>query len=626
TDTPPQVTTTTPINTATVGANQAVTLNFTETVNIAAGAFTFTCNATPITGGFNTSVVLPASAVTTITLTPVNPLPFGANCVVTAISSLVVDSDPVDPPNFLDGDNSGDLIDDVDNFVLNFTVDAQATENTTQVEIANVPSPIAGAVNVDLDTNIVVTFSEAVNVNLTSFALDCGGAIAFTVSGSGTATITVDPTPATLPINTLCSFDIIAANITDVDTFDPPDLLDADVNYTFTTVNDNPPSVDFAEAEVGGVFTALPLGVGQFADPDTDLRITFDEAVTVTGNWAQLDCTTSGIQDVTSGLGVTDADPVFTLNPATDLTPGEACQLTIFGANISDDDAIDPPDTMLADAVFTFTVQDTAPRVITVTSTPASASINPNNQTVTLNFTENVDIAAGGITWTCGSAVTFTPALPQNNVNTITLTPTTTLPSGTCTVFLESTLITDTDTVDGPDELDGDFNFDINNGDADDYSFIFFIDAPPQVSNATVEVGGVPTFLPLGGAQRADVDTNIVVNFNENIDATVAGVTLECDSVPVPFAGLPVTNNTSITVNPTSDLPGGATCTITMVFTEISDTDTFDPPNLFDGNFDLIEGPSLAFVFITQQMANDDAYTVTPHLTYTSPTGVRAND
>ncbi|HRF98912.1 MAG TPA: hypothetical protein PLZ51_27065, partial [Aggregatilineales bacterium] len=37
-------------------------------------------------------------------------------------------------------------------------------------------------------------------------------------------------------------------------------------------------------------------------------------------------------------------------------------------------------------------------------------------------------------------------------------------------------------------------------------------------------------------------------------------------------------------------------------------------------------GGDYVITFTTQSIAVDDAYTVTPHLTYTSPTGVRNND
>ncbi|HRF98455.1 MAG TPA: hypothetical protein PLZ51_24780, partial [Aggregatilineales bacterium] len=104
------------------------------------------------------------------------------------------------------------------------------------------------------------------------------------------------------------------------------------------------------------------------------------------------------------------------------------------------------------------------------------------------------------------------------------------------------------------------------------------------------------------------------------------GVTLDCGFGAVPFAGLPVAGVNVITINPTANLPGDALCSVVVVFTDVTDSDAFDPPNQLDGNLDLIEGPSFGFSFQTQAIANDDAYTVTPHLTYISPTGVRAND
>src|SRR5690606_14360500 len=150
-----------------------------------------------------------------------------------------------------------------------------------QVEVGGVLTAAAGASNVDLDTSIVVTFSEAVTIGLTSLDLECPAAtdITFTVAGSGTTTMTIHPTPATLPTNTLCDFDIIAANATDGDAIDAPDTLAADTNLTFSTVNDDPPAVNTAEVEVAAAFTALPLGVGSYADTDTDIRLSFTEAV-----------------------------------------------------------------------------------------------------------------------------------------------------------------------------------------------------------------------------------------------------------------------------------------------------------------------------------------------------------
>ncbi|MBK7144983.1 MAG: Ig-like domain-containing protein [Xanthomonadales bacterium] len=139
----------------------------------------------------------------------------------------------------------------------------------------------------------------------------------------------------------------------------------------------------------------------------SNVVVTFDEAVTVAGNWAQLVCTTSGTRSVGAGtLAVTDADPVFTLNPTVDLTAGESCTLTVFAMQVTDDDAIDPPNTMPVDFTSNFVTQDLAPQI--TGTTPVAAAVVNQNQTLTLNFSESVDVAAGAINWSCGGAVAFT--------------------------------------------------------------------------------------------------------------------------------------------------------------------------------------------------------------------------
>lgn len=515
-DSAPQVASSTPANFGSVDPIQSIALNFNEAVDIAAGAFGFSCNGSPLSGGFTTSVTLPATAVSSITLTPVNPLLFGGgttSCLVTAESTAITDADAVDPPSELDGDSSGDLVDgDADDFQLNFFVDSA-------------------------------------------------------------------------------------------------------------------PEISSAEVEVGNIFTSLPLGGAQAVDVDTGLRLIFSEAVTPIGDWAELNCSASGVQSVAGGLAVTDADPVFVLNPATNLFPGEACTLTVFAAQVDDDDASDPPTGLQADAVYNFSVTDVSPQVLPPT-VPANAATVADSQVVVINFSESVDLAAGSIAFDCGVPVAFTPSLPQTNVSGITLTPNAALPAGsTCAVTLESTLITDVDATDPPNELDGNASSDLTDGDADDFVLTFDVDTAPSPLNLTVEVAGVPSFLPLGGGQFVDADTNIAIQFSESVDVAPSGITLECPAgSPVAFAGLPVSGNTSVVVNPVGDLPGGALCVVTLTHTGISDADSFDPPDRLDGNGDGTEGDSISFSFTTLSTANDDAYTVTPHLTFAAPTGVVVND
>ena len=83
-----------------------------------------------------------------------------------------------------------------------------------------------------------------------------------------------------------------------------------------------------------------------------DIVITFSEPVTVTGTWYDITCASSGNHIAV----VTDADPVFTLNPDTDFQALESCTVSIYASGVADDDTEDPPDNMAADYIFSFSV------------------------------------------------------------------------------------------------------------------------------------------------------------------------------------------------------------------------------------------------------------------------------
>ena len=59
---------------------------------------------------------------------------------------------------------------------------------------------------------------------------------------------------------------------------------------------------------------------------------------------------------------MTGGPTTFTINPNTDFTAGESCTVTIVAAQVTDQDANDPPDNMAANFVFTFAI-DAAPSV-----------------------------------------------------------------------------------------------------------------------------------------------------------------------------------------------------------------------------------------------------------------------
>lgn len=98
-------------------------------------------------------------------------------------------------------------------------------------------SPINGAIDVATGSNISITFSESVNATGSSFSIECptGSPQSFSLSSSPSTTFTLDPT-SDLPNNTLCTVTVFASQITDDDANDPPDNMEANHVFSFTTV------------------------------------------------------------------------------------------------------------------------------------------------------------------------------------------------------------------------------------------------------------------------------------------------------------------------------------------------------------------------------------------------------
>jgi len=95
--------------------------------------------------------------------------------------------------------------------------------------------PANGAANVPLNSNITINFNEAVNVAGSWFTLSCvtSGAHTATVSG-GLTTFTLDVNTDFAP-NENCTLTVVAANVTDQDIIDPPDNMNADFSFGFST-------------------------------------------------------------------------------------------------------------------------------------------------------------------------------------------------------------------------------------------------------------------------------------------------------------------------------------------------------------------------------------------------------
>lgn len=352
------------------------------------------------------------------------------------------------------------------------------------------------------------------------------------------------------------------------------------------------------------VFTIVPANNATAVAINNNVVVAFSEAVNATASAFSLECPVgTPVTFIAAPLLPASNATVIQLDPSSDLPNGVTCTVRVNKDEITDFDSNDPPDNMTTDFTSTFTTVDVAPRV--TSTTPVASTTVGTGQTVTLNFSESVDIAAGGITWNCGGAVSFAPALPQTGVSSLTLTPSGALPEGaTCTVTLESTLITDVDSVDPPNQLDGNGDNDTTDGDADDFTLGFTVDTAPTFVSSN----------PANGNVNVNVSSNIAVNFNEAVNVALGGLALDCGGGGRAYS-LSGSGTNIIILDPAINLPGGTSCTVTISGGGISDIDTADPPNVMATNE--------SFSFTTQSIAEDDAYNVTPHLTLAVDTGIQ---
>ena len=217
-----------------------------------------------------------------------------------------------------------------------------------------------------------------------------------------------------------------------------------------------------------------------------NLTVTFSEPVDVVVPWFSMLCTVSGSHAATTSGGPS----TFTLDPTADLALGDSCTVTVLAAQVTDQDAIDPPDAMASDSVFTFTaITDAAPSVVSTTPTNGQLSVAPSGD-ITVNFSEPVNYSVGSFTLECPSGTPWAFSLTTTSPGaSATLDPTADLPAeATCKVTVHASGIDDVDPADPPDNM------------AADYVFSFTVapdavdDTYPQtvIGNVSIDSAGIP--------------------------------------------------------------------------------------------------------------------------------------
>lgn len=207
-DEAPRVVSTVPVNNQQgVAVGAPLTIRFSEAVN-ATSAFTLLCNGQA--QNFDTT----GQGTAEFTLTPAAPLPQNAECVLTVIAAGITDLDP--PPTPM-----------AQNVVVNFR-----TQDLAPRVIAT--DPANNAPNVSPSARLTVTYNEPVTATNLAYQLACNErAQAVDFSGNGTVAHVITPAAA-LPVNSTCRLTVVADQVSDVDTNDPPNNLEANVVVNFT--------------------------------------------------------------------------------------------------------------------------------------------------------------------------------------------------------------------------------------------------------------------------------------------------------------------------------------------------------------------------------------------------------
>ena len=104
-------------------------------------------------------------------------------------------------------------------------------------------TPANGAADVAVDANITIDFSEPVTVTGNWFDIACTSNRTAIVSG-GPSSFTLDP-DVDFSNGEMCTVTVFALQVTDQDTDDGPDNMEADYVFSFTIFSSSPQSNDY---------------------------------------------------------------------------------------------------------------------------------------------------------------------------------------------------------------------------------------------------------------------------------------------------------------------------------------------------------------------------------------------
>jgi len=118
-----------------------------------------------------------------------------------------------------------------------------------------------------------------------------------------------------------------------------------------------------------------PAGAATDAALDASITVNFSEPVNLSGAWFDISCATSGGHTA----AVSGGPQSFVLDPDSDFANSDSCTVTVVAAQVSDQDSDDPPDTMDADYVWSFTTLAPPPPPALIHEIQGAGHISPKN-------------------------------------------------------------------------------------------------------------------------------------------------------------------------------------------------------------------------------------------------------
>ena len=201
-------------------------------------------------------------------------------------------------------------------------------------------NPADSATMVPLTSDISVTFSEPVNAPDAAFTLSCSasGSHTFVRTTTDDLTFTLNP-DADFAEGETCLATVLASQVTDLDTNDPPDNMQANYSFSFNTY-----AADPSPTVISTIPTSNATGVA-VAD---NLSVTFSESVTLAEGAVAISCAYSSSHAV---VIETTGNITHTINPNEDFAPSEECTVTLESTLITDSTG----QHMAADYTWSFT-------------------------------------------------------------------------------------------------------------------------------------------------------------------------------------------------------------------------------------------------------------------------------